>query len=80
LETVGRYDTDRGMINREIELTDRQTHVEPNTWNLFQMLYKKGTRKFLQTLQPSGVDKENLVGTGRFREHRYEFIFRFIVY
>ncbi|XP_027853189.2 geminin-like [Aphis gossypii] len=28
----------------------------------------KGTRKLLQTLQPSGVDKENLVGTGRFHE------------
>ncbi|CAI6343068.1 unnamed protein product [Macrosiphum euphorbiae] len=30
---------------------------------------KGGPRKFLQTLQPSGGDKENLVGTGRFREH-----------
>ncbi|XP_022164462.1 geminin-like [Myzus persicae] len=30
-----------------------------------KMSNKKGTRKFLQTLQPSGGDKENLVGTGR---------------
>ncbi|XP_025416375.1 geminin-like [Sipha flava] len=29
---------------------------------------KKSTRKFLQTLQPSGSGKENLVGTGRFAE------------
>jgi len=40
----------------------------------------KGTRKLLQTLQPSGVDKENLVGTGRFHETKYEFIFRYILY
>ncbi|KAL4113600.1 hypothetical protein QTP88_017198 [Uroleucon formosanum] len=33
------------------------------------MLYKKGTRNILQTLQPSGVDKENLVGTDRFHKH-----------
>ncbi|NP_001280286.1 uncharacterized protein LOC100162341 [Acyrthosiphon pisum] len=33
------------------------------------MLYKQGTKKLLQTLQPSGVDKENLVGTGRFHKH-----------
>ncbi|CAI6363776.1 unnamed protein product [Macrosiphum euphorbiae] len=32
--------------------------------------HKKGSpRKFLQTLQPSGGDKENLVGTCRFHEH-----------
>lgn len=53
-------------------------YFEPNTWNFFQMLYKKGTRKILQTLQPSGVDKENLVGTDRFHKHKYEFIFRFL--
>ncbi|XP_025206673.1 geminin-like [Melanaphis sacchari] len=34
-----------------------------------KMSIKKGTRKFLQTLQPSGGDKENLVGTGRFHEN-----------
>lgn len=51
-----------------------------NPIHFFQMSNKKGTRKFLQTLQPSGGDKENLVGTGRFHEHKYEFILRFIVY
>ncbi|XP_022175915.1 geminin-like [Myzus persicae] len=34
-----------------------------------KMSNKKGARKFLQTLQPSGGDKENLVGSGRFHEH-----------
>lgn len=34
-----------------------------------KMSNKKGTRKFLQTLQPSGGDKENLVGTGRFHDN-----------
>ncbi|KAL5239958.1 hypothetical protein ACI65C_007368 [Semiaphis heraclei] len=35
------------------------------------MVNNKGTRKCLQTLQPSGgVDKENLVGTGRFHEQK----------
>jgi len=29
---------------------------------------KKGMRKFLQTLQPSSGDKENLVGTGRVQD------------
>ncbi|CAI6352234.1 unnamed protein product [Macrosiphum euphorbiae] len=33
------------------------------------MFYKKGTRKLLRTLQPSGVDKENIVETGRFHKH-----------
>ncbi|KAE9536599.1 hypothetical protein AGLY_007001 [Aphis glycines] len=42
-------------------------NVELNT-RIFQMSSIKGTRKLLQTLQPSGVDKENLVGTGRFHE------------
>ncbi|KAL5241082.1 hypothetical protein ACI65C_008492 [Semiaphis heraclei] len=40
--------------------------------NSDKMSNKKGTRKFLQTLQPSGGDKENLVGTGRFHEHNSE--------
>lgn len=43
--------------------------------NLFQVSNKKSGRKFLQTLQPSGGDKENLVGTGRFNEKRYGIIF-----
>lgn len=29
----------------------------------------------MQTLQPSGGDKENLVGTGRGRDKKYEFVF-----
>jgi hypothetical protein len=47
--------------------------------DLFQTSNKKSTRKFLQTLQPSGSGKENLVGTGRFAEKKYLFIFRFIL-
>lgn len=39
------------------------------------MSNKKMGRKFLQTLQPSGGDKENLVGTGRSNEKMYDFFF-----
>lgn len=45
--------------------------VSENNRNILgqdKMTSIKGTRKLLQTLQPSGVDKENLVGTGRFHE------------
>uniref|UniRef100_A0A2S2PNL0 Geminin n=1 Tax=Schizaphis graminum TaxID=13262 RepID=A0A2S2PNL0_SCHGA len=34
-----------------------------------KMSNKKGTRKCLKTLQPSGGDKENLVGTGRIHQN-----------
>lgn len=47
---------------------------------MFQMANKRGgTRKFLQTLQPSGGDKENLVGLGRSKENAYAHIFRFVL-
>ncbi|XP_015367378.1 PREDICTED: geminin-like [Diuraphis noxia] len=50
-----------------MQLQHRQTVF---TCKIAEMVNKKGTRKCLQTLQPSGVDKENLVGTGRFHENK----------